>query len=675
MKKHGFRFAVEKGDATMKRKQHYASAKPKKKEDVVFSREKERMILQQQQEIFRLQEAYQQKADDLDAVMNSRSWKMTIPYRFVGRVVKETFHLIPPELKQPYYIATADRIAKAQLYSRKELRKQRKQVFPEQILFSIVVPLFNTRVKFLKEMIQSVQNQSYPRWELCLADGSDAEHSYVAAVCKRLAHSDSRIIYRKLERNGGISANTNACLEMASGDYVGLLDHDDLLHPAALYETARVVHEMNADIVYTDEAHFHFSPRDAYNPHFKPDYAPDTLSSNNYICHFTAFRRSLLEKSGNFVSECDGAQDHDLMMRLAESAERIAHIPEVLYYWRAAEGSTALNPTEKLYAVNAGIRANQRRLERLGLQGEVSPIDPGSTIYRTQYVIPDRPLVSVLISEGEDREYLLGTIRSVLTATEYTHYELLILTHKNIPVETAFPEIQDSRVRTVFIGKERNPSTVYNKGEQVCSGQYLVMMQPGIEVISPCWIEEMLMFCRRPDVGATGAKIFNPDNTIRHAGVALGLNGPVGIFFEGCSWMNAGYMGRLVYTQNVSAVTGGCMMIRRDVWQSIHGLDTGFSEQWNDIDFCLRLRRQGYNIIWTPFAEFYSFAKKNKMKKRNKSHEGEEALFLKRWEKEITAGDPYFNPNFDHSRTDFMPSDEPARHEARLTKLSGKGFS
>ena len=300
----------------------------------------------------------------------------------------------------------AQAIAGQRLFTARELESQRRHHFPRNVVFSIAVPLYNTPERFLRATIKSVLDQTYPHWELCLADGSDDEHGEVGRICREYAEKDSRIRYRKLEKNYGISGNTNACLEMATGAYIGLFDHDDLLHPAALYEVMRTIERTGADFIYTDESTFHDTPEDAYLPHFKPDFAPDNLRANNYICHFTVFKQTLLAQAGLFDPACDGSQDHDMVLRLTEKAKRVAHIPEILYYWRAHAGSVAESAGIKPYVFQAGVRAVEKQLERLGLEGEVAPLRPGLTIYRTCYAVKGTPKVSILIPNYEHKKDL-----------------------------------------------------------------------------------------------------------------------------------------------------------------------------------------------------------------------------------------------------------------------------
>ncbi len=573
-----------------------------------------------------------------------------------------------------YFGDSLTHVAKQALFSEEELAQQRKHRFSERVKFSIVVPLYNTPERFLREMIESVQAQTYDEWELCMADGSDAQHSDVQRICKEYARRDKRIRYRKLEKNLGISGNTNACLEMATGDYIGLFDHDDLLHPAALFEVMRTIENTGADFVYTDEAVF-VSPdiNKISSVHFKPDFAPDNLRANNYICHFTVFRRSLLDEAGQFDPACDGSQDHDMILRLTEKARRVAHIPEVMYYWRAHTGSAAESPGEKPYVIEAGIRASEKQLKRLGLEGSVAPVQPGQPIYRIRYAIKGRPMVSILITNHEHKMDVEKCLTSILKKTTWSNYEIVIVENKNSLREriSYYKTIQQkhSKVRIVEWNKTDSCSAISNYGARFCNGEYLLLLNSDIGVITPDWIEEMLMLAQRQDVGAVGGMLYNPDNTIQNAGICLGMCGIAGSFFQHISKNNIGYMGRLLYVQNVSAVSSACMLLRREVWDKVGGLDEDWAVAFNDVDLCMRIRKAGYLIVWTPYAELTHYESKSRgmedTPEKLKRFEGEAFRFRSRWAKELEAGDPYYNPNFSLDRSDFYVKPDVKQYDAR----------
>lgn len=556
-------------------------------------------------------------------------------------------------------------LANKPLFTDEELEHQRNTVFPRSIKFSIVVPLYNTPEKFLHEMIRSVIDQTYANWELCMADGSDAAHDSVEKICRQYMRKDPRIKYRRLEQNLGISGNTNACLEMAAGDYIGLFDHDDLLHPAALHEVMRAICEQDADFIYTDENTFHEKPEDAFCPHFKPDYAPDTLRSYNYICHFTVFSKALLDEVGTFRGEFDGSQDYDMVLRLTEKAARIVHIPEILYFWRAHSGSVADGISAKPYTLDAARRALREHLDRVGLVGEVEDSSIPST-YRIKYAISGCPKVSIVIPNMDYVDTLRTCISSILEKTTYKNFEIVIIENNSKERETFayYDELKsDPRIQVVTWTGKFNYSAINNFGiREAAAGEYILLLNNDIEVITPDWIQEMLMFAQRSDVGAVGAMLYYPDDTIQHAGVILGIGGVAGHAHKNFPRGDYGYMSRATIAQDFSVVTAACVMVPRHVWQEIGGLDETFEVAFNDVDMCMRIRKAGYLIVWTPFAELYHYESKSRgaedTPEKRKRFEGEVRRFQERWGRELAAGDPYYNPNLTLVTEDFSVKKE-----------------
>ena len=557
--------------------------------------------------------------------------------------------------------------AKTPLYTDEQLEWQRKETFDAPVKFSIITPLYNTNEVFLKDMIESVIAQTYPDWELCLADGSDAQHEYVEKICREYAEKDRRIKYKKLGKNSGIAGNTNACIEMAEGDYISLLDHDDILHPAALHDVMKKICDEGADFIFTDEAVFEGpDPRKVKVIHFKPDYAPDNLRVNNYICHFSSFRRSLIEKCGGFREGFEGSQDHELFLRLTDAAGRVAHIPEMLYYWRAHEGSTARYSGNKYYAQESGKKAVESFLKSKGIRAKVSDAEGLSNIYRISYEIPaDHPKVSIVIPSCDHVEDLSNCVSSILKMTTYDNYEIVIVENNSKAAETFeyYKTIESGhdniRVAT-WPGTGFNWSAINNYAvREEVSGEYILLLNNDTEVITPDWIQEMLMYAQRSDVGVVGAKLYYPDGTVQHAGVILGLIGVAGHAFVGCRGDAIGYMERLGFVQNLSAVTGACMMTRRSVYEQVGGMDEELAVELNDIDFCMKARDAGYLNVWTPYAELYHYESKsrglNKNYRQRARSEHERDLFACRWSDALEKGDPYFNPNLSLLHTGFEP--------------------
>ncbi|MBE6633012.1 MAG: glycosyltransferase family 2 protein [Ruminococcaceae bacterium] len=636
-------------------------------DDVVEERDE----LRRQKEL--LQEQY-------DCISNSTVWKISKPMRSTLDFLKHgMFRRGPLKLlkKFVFYVRTSGfrgAIHKTRFYlaERKRQRMQSKVdlsriseerraaesavLFDRDVCFSILVPLYNTPIDFLNEMIGSVVGQTYGGWELCLADGSDQAHSQVGEECMRWAQRDPRIKYRKLEKNMGISENTNACIDMATGNYIALFDHDDILHPSALYEMMRAICEQDADYLYTDEATFE-SPdiRKIITFHYKPDFAADNLRANNYICHFSAFSREVLERTGRFRSEYDGSQDHDMILRLTENAKRIVHIRKLLYFWRSHPMSVAMDINSKTYAIEAGKRAVKESLRRAGYEVEVESSRAFPTIYRLRYQIKSKDLVSIIIPTKNHVKTLKKCINSILERTAYPNYEILIV--DNGSTERSVTEYYESienhpNIRILHYDQPFNYSAINNYAAAEAKGEYLILLNNDIQIITRRWIEEMLMYVQREDVGAAGAMLYYPDNTIQHAGIImkLGAHRIAGHAFHQWPRNTVGYMGRACYAQNLSAVTAACMMVKASVYRELGGLDESFPVSFNDVDFCLRIRESGRLIVWTPYAEAYHHESKTRGKddtaENVKRFESDCERFRNRWAKVLEAGDPYYNPNF-----------------------------
>ncbi len=554
--------------------------------------------------------------------------------------------------KTYYTISTADR--KAQLETK----------FDKNVKFSILVPLYNTNLRFLDEMIASVLAQTYEGWELCLADGSDAEHANVEKACRKYAARDLRIKYQRLEKNLGISGNTNACIDMATGDYIALFDHDDVLHPSALYEVMRAICDEGADYIYTDEATF-MSPdlKNIITAHFKPDFAIDNLRANNYICHFSVFKREILDKVGLFRPEYDGSQDHDMILRLTSGAEKIVHIQKLLYFWRSHPMSVAQDINSKTYAIQAGKNAVHDSIaDTAGYESVVESTRAFPTIYRIKYEIKENELVSIIIPNKNHVRDLKRCINSILELTTYQNYEVIIVDNGSDDPDLfdyyklleGYPNFKICSLDIPF-----NYSKLNNYAVDFASGKYYVLLNNDIEIITPEWIEEMLMFVQREDVSAAGIMLYYPNDTIQHAGVILGLgaDGVAGHAFHKQPRNSIGYMGRLCYASNMSAVTAACMMVKADAYKAVGGFDEELGVAYNDIDLCMKLRAEGGLIVWTPFAEAYHYESQSRgtdMSPENKARfEREKAIFKKRWQAELEKGDPYYNPNFTLDRSDF----------------------
>ncbi len=605
-------------------------------------------------------------------ISGSFFWKITKPLRLLVDLLKWPFRHITPLVLLKKFLKTwknqgfktamrkvsqRKRSRNASAYieglnpSPMELEAQRSTVFDKDIKFSILVPLYNTPETFLCEMIDSVIAQTYSNWELCLADGSDDKHASVADVVSKYTSKDSRIVYKKLEKNLGISENTNACIDMSTGNFIALFDHDDVLHPSALYYMMKAICEQNADYVYTDELTFE-SPNinKILTVHCKPDFAIDNLRANNYICHFSAFSRELLDKAGRFRSEFDGSQDHDLILRLTEQARNVVHIPRVLYFWRSHPASVAGDINSKTYAFEAGRKAVFESVQRAGYDAIVESSKVFPTIYRISYALKASPKVSIIIENKNSFKSISSCVDSILSMTSYENYEIIIADSSSTDREVLsyYKYLKDSgKAQICSLVGPRSICSAINNAVGHASGDFLVFLHNDIRIITPNWIEEMLMYGQRDDVGIVGAMLYYPDDTIQHAGLILHMgdsNGIAGVPFRECNRGEVGYMGRLWYSQNMSAVSSACMMIKASLFKKLGGFDETLSNVYADVDLCLRARGEGSLIVWTPYAEAYHNHDEDL---DDLSRKNEMDLFTKKWPSLLESNDPYFNPNLD----------------------------
>ncbi|SKB76898.1 Glycosyltransferase, GT2 family [Lachnospiraceae bacterium] len=564
-------------------------------------------------------------------------------------------------------------------------RAEENTVFSEKHVFSILVPLFNTPEQFLREMIESVTNQTYAGWELCLADGSDDEHSYVKKIVDEYIEKDKlvyperqRIQYKKIEENLGISGNTNVCFDIAHGDYIGLFDHDDLLHPSVLYAYMKVIEKEHPDFLYCDEATFTGNSIDnMVTLHFKPDFAIDNLRANNYICHFSVFTRELSEKVGRFRSEFDGSQDHDMILRLTASAKKICHVPRILYYWRSHAGSTASDINTKTYAINAAKGAVASHLTGCGFKNfEIESTKAFATIFRIRYELTSHPKVSIVIPNKDHADDLKRCTESIISRSSYDNYEIVIV--ENGSTDPATKECYDSlrtcpMVKIVEAPASKdgfNFSKLVNYGVSQATGDYILLLNNDTEVITRDWIENLLMYAQRDDVGAVGCKLYYEDYLIQHAGIVIGLGAhrTAGHTHYRLYKENLGYMGRLCYAQNVTAVTGACLMVSKADYEAVGGFDESFAVALNDVDFCLRLREKGLLNVFTPFSELFHYESVSRGddtdgsdSARAERYNAEAEHFRTKWKDALEKGDPYYNPNFslDHSNYTLKASPAP----------------
>lgn len=533
---------------------------------------------------------------------------------------------------------------------KRTLRRQKHSAFAQKPLISIVIPLYCTPLPYLKELLESVRRQSYENWQLCLADGSpdDKAKEFIEKHYGR----EKRIVYRKLEENGGISANTNEAVALAAGEYLMLCDHDDTLEPDALYEIVKAINDTGADVLYTDEDKVSMDGRHYFDPNFKPDFNLFRLRENNYICHIFVVKKSLTDETGLLRSEFDGAQDFDFILRCCEKAQKITHIPKVLYHWRCHMDSTAADPSSKAYAYEAGRKAVREHYQRLGIDAKVEMTErPGW--YRSHVKVQENPLISVIIPNKDHTDDLELCLFSMTRKSTYRNYEILIVENNSEKEETFeyYRKLPDRypKARVLTWEKEFNYSAINNFAAKEAKGEYLLFLNNDVEILTPDWMEEMLQNCQQENVAAVGAKLYYPDDTIQHAGVVLGLGGIAGHIMCRASKEDPGYFGRMISVQEISAVTAACMMVKKSDFDAVGGLDETFQVAFNDIDLCMKFRAAGKKIIFTPYAELYHYESKSRgledTPEKQFRFDKEVKRFQEKWAQQLEMGDPYYSPN------------------------------
>ena len=627
----------------------------------------------------------QQLEKTLSDVTNSTFWKLTWPMRYAVSKSRQIWHTFPlfvflhdlrtmgvegvreqARARREYAVLfpsktlRADRFAPVELLVKQASHQPGGEAGPK---ISIVVPLYNTPLNFLEELLDSVVNQTYRNWELCCVDAG--QDTAVGQHVQARAKADPRIRYQKLTENEGIAGNTNHGFELATGDYIALLDHDDILHPCALWYTAQAIVEQGADFVYTDEATFEGKVENVVLYHFKPDFMLDNLRSNNYICHLTTFSKVLMEQAGGGErAEYNGSQDYDLFLRLTEKARKIAHIPHALYYWRSSPNSTASDISAKTYCIDAGIAALKAHYARCGVAVDDVTLIPGTPgYYKTDYTMAHPGRVSILIPTCDHIRDLETCVESIYARTTYPDFEILLIENNSKEEQTfrSYERMRKEHPDTLKVltwqGKGFNYSALNNFGAQYATGEYLLLLNNDTEVITPGWLEEMVMYAQQKRVGCVGAKLLYPDDTIQHAGVGFGIGGVAGHLHKYFPATSDGYMGRLNYVQDVYGDTAACLLIRKEIYDEVHGLDESYAVAFNDVDFCVRVREAGYTNVFTPFAQLYHYESKSRGMEDNpekqKRFQGEVLRFQACWGDLLAKGDPCTNPNFDIQREDF----------------------
>ena len=530
------------------------------------------------------------------------------------------------------------------------LNRQRKRKFLNAPLISVVVPAYHTPPLFLRQMLDSLIAQTYGGWELCIANGSPDDKE-MEAVLEEYEKRDSRIRHENLKENLGIAENTNAAFRMAKGEFIGLLDHDDLLAPNALYEIALALEKNpEADVVYTDEDKVTTDLKEYFQPHLKPDFNLDLLRSNNYICHFFTVRREIVEQVGGFRKEFDGAQDYDFIFRCTEEARKILHIPEILYHWRTHKESTADNPASKMYAFEAGKRAIEAHLKRTGIDGEVSHT-PDLGFYRVKYPVKGEPLISIIIPNKDEKESLEACLKSIWEKTTYKNYEINVVENNSTSDEIFryYKEISKKGVRLLRWKKEFNYSAINNFGAAHAKGEFLLFLNNDVTVITPDWLTELAGLCQRKEVGAAGVKLLYPDNTIQHAGCVIGIGGIAGHMFVDMPANRTGYLHKASLLQDMSAVTAACMIVKKQVFDQVGGFTEKLAVAFNDVDLCLKINKAGSLVVYDPYVQLYHMESKTRgaedSKEKVRRFQTEIEYMRCHWLDILKNGDPYYNKN------------------------------
>lgn len=539
--------------------------------------------------------------------------------------------------------------------SRQELFAQRKTKFSYAPKFSVVVPLYHTPAKFLKDLVRSMMYQSYANWELCLVNASP-EDVHLTSLLENWAMRDKRIRVIRLEKNLGIAQNTNAGIAASTGEFIAFLDHDDFLEPDALFCYADALNkDKTIDVFYSDEDKTGEYAAHYFYPHFKSDFNIDLLHANNYMCHFLAVRKSLVDTVGGLNEKFDGAQDYDFVLRLTENTKKIYHCPRILYHWRCSNQSTAANQGNKMYAIHAGKAALNAHYKRIGwnARAQEGAVDGW---YQTKFTLKEEPLVSILIPNKDHTDDLDVCLNSFFERADYQNYEFIIIENNSVLPETfAYYEKiekEHDNVKVVYWEAGFNYSAINNFGFKFAKGDYIMLLNNDVELITPDIFQSMLGFCMRPEVGIVGAKLLYNDHTVQHAGVLVGAGGLADHVFKGIHEDDPGYMGRAISSQDVSAVTAACLLVKRSVYEEVGGLEDEFQVAFNDVDFCLKVRKAGYLIVYDADVKLFHYESKSRgmedTTERFIRFGNEMMLLNSKWDILSTFVDPYYNPNLSY---------------------------
>ncbi len=576
--------------------------------------------------------------------------------------VKETFRKVKGRVMPKKQPVTCDynKWIKQHMPSERELEKQRQTKFDYEPVFSIIVPLYESEEGYLNELVESVRNQTYGKWELCFSDGSK-DSTRLTKIVGAMSAKDSRIKYIAKEKGPlGIAENTNQALSIATGDYVVLGDHDDLFTHDALYECVKAINEdKDIDVIYTDEDKIDMEGKEYFGPNFKPDFNLDYLRSNNYICHMFVAKREIACKIGGFDGKYNGSQDFDFIFKCVENAKKVYHIPKILYHWRAHSGSTASLPEAKMYAYDAGKRAIEAHYERMGLKASVVYGDHLG-YYNSTFEVDGEPLLSIIIPNKDHIDDLKKCINSIENKSSYRNYEIIIVENNSNQEETFeyYREIdKKDNIHVLYWDKEFNYSAINNYGVGCAKGEYILLLNNDTEIINEDCLAHMLGYCQREDVGIVGARLYYEDDTIQHAGVVLGLGGVAGHAFNGMDEEEGLYQAKTKVASDYSAVTAACLMTKREIYEAVGGFDEELKVAFNDVDFCLKVRKLDKLVVYDANAKLYHYESKSRgledtfEKLQRFRDEGD--ILRERYGDILEAGDPYYNVNLTLDKSDF----------------------
>ena len=540
-----------------------------------------------------------------------------------------------------------------------ELLMQKTKVFNNAPLISIIVPVYETPLNFLKEMADSVINQTYSNWELCIADGG-SKAQYIKETLEEYGKRDKRIKAVFLDKNMGIALNSNEALKLAGGNYIAFLDHDDILAPFALYEIAGAINKNpDSDFIYSDEDKITENGKKRFSPHFKPDFSPDLLRSYNYITHFFAAKKSLLEEVGYLRDGFEGLQDYDLILRATEKARKIVHIPKILYHWRISGASAAASPLAKPYTGESSKKALAEHIKRTGLKGQIEDAQFFNN-YTIKYEADHKKLLSIIIPNKDNAKVLEKCINSIVSRSTYKNLEIIIVENNSREDSTFKLYDRLSAYKNIKVAEwhnEFNYSKVNNFGANFANGELLLFLNNDTEVITPEWLDEMSSFFSRKEVGIVGAKLYFGNGLVQHAGDIIGIYGIAGHSHHNFHKDASGYFNRLKVVQNLSAVTGACLMTSRSVFDEVGGFDEAYPLALSDTDYCLKVRQKNYLVVFTPFAEMYHYESVTRghedSKEKHERFKKEIEIFREKWSDILINGDPYYSPNLTLDKEDF----------------------